>query len=65
MLLDHGLIVDIPDALRQQYCQLWCSFVLNDQATAAAVATQIAGQQPLRKQSQAFCKAVFMLSGYQ
>ncbi|EIE24434.1 ABC1-domain-containing protein [Coccomyxa subellipsoidea C-169] len=45
VLLDHGLIVEIPDALRQQYCQLWCSFVLNDQATAAAVATQIAGER--------------------
>ncbi len=43
VLLDHGLIVEIPDALRQQYCQLWCSFVLNDHATAASVATQIAG----------------------
>lgn len=44
MLLDHGLIVEIPDTLRQQYCQLWCSFVLNDTATATAVATQIAGR---------------------
>ena len=43
MLLDHGLIVEIPDTLRQQYCQLWCSFILNDQETAKAVATHIAG----------------------
>lgn len=61
VLLDHGLIVDIPDALRQQYCQLWCSFVLNDQATAAAVATQIAGQQPLGKQSQTFCDGFYIV----
>lgn len=47
VLLDHGLIVEIPDELRQQYCQLWCSFVLNDQATAQAVATQIAGKPHL------------------
>lgn len=45
MLLDHGLIVEIPDALRQQYCQLWCSFILNDQPTAKAIATQIAGER--------------------
>ncbi|CAL8467426.1 g6964 [Coccomyxa elongata] len=45
VLLDHGLIVEIPDTLRQQYCQLWCSFVLNDTATATAVATQIAGKR--------------------
>ncbi len=43
VLLDHGLIVEIPDKLRQQYCQLWCSFVLNDKVMAKAVATQIAG----------------------
>ena len=43
MLLDHGLIVKIPDTLRQHYCQLWCSFMSFDEATARAVATQIAG----------------------
>ena len=44
MLLDHGLIVEIPDTLRQQYCQLWCSFILNDQLAAKAIATTIAGE---------------------
>ncbi len=44
MLLDHGLIVEIPDTLRQQYCQLWCSFILNDQVAAKAIATSIAGK---------------------
>lgn len=43
VLLDHGLIVEIPDTLRQHYCQLWCSFIANDQATAKAIATHIAG----------------------
>ena len=43
VLLDHGLIVEIPDTLRQQYCQLWCSFILNDQVAAKAIATSIAG----------------------
>ena len=44
MLLDHGLIVEIPDTLRQQYCQLWCSFIVNDQHAAKAIATSIAGE---------------------
>lgn len=44
MLLDHGLIVEIPDMLRQQYCQLWCSFILDDQVAAKAIATNIAGE---------------------
>ena len=48
VLLDHGLIVEIPDTLRQQYCQLWCSFILNDQDTAQAIATHIAGAPNLR-----------------
>ena len=45
VLLDHGLIIEIPDALRQHYCQLWCSFILNDQPSAKAIATQIAGKR--------------------
>lgn len=45
MLLDHGLIVEIPDTLRQQYCQLWCSFIVNDQHAAKAIATSIAGEK--------------------
>ncbi len=48
VLLDHGLIVEIPDTLRQQYCQLWCSFILNDQDTAQAIATHIAGAPNMR-----------------
>ena len=45
MLLDHGLYLNIPDKLRQQYCQLWCSFVVYDHQTAIALGTAIAGQR--------------------
>lgn len=45
VLLDHGLYLDIPDKLRQQYCQLWCSFVVYDHQTAVALGTAIAGAQ--------------------
>lgn len=45
VLLDHGLYLTIPDKLRQQYCQLWCSFVVQDRQTAVALGTAIAGQR--------------------
>ena len=45
VLLDHGWYVALPDALRRQYCRLWCAFVLRDTATAQAVAVEIAGPQ--------------------
>jgi hypothetical protein len=48
VLLDHGLIVEIPDELRQQY---WGSFILNKKATARAIGTQIAGLDPSTSQS--------------
>lgn len=43
VLLDHGLYLNIPDKLRQQYCQLWCSFVVYNHQTAIALGTAIAG----------------------
>lgn len=43
VLLDHGWQVAIPAQLRRQYCRLWCSFVLQDEAGALAVAEEIAG----------------------
>ena len=43
VLLDHGLYLTIPDKLRQQYCQLWCSFVVYDHQSAIALGTAIAG----------------------
>ena len=43
LLLDHGLYLDIPDKLRQQYCQLWCSFVVFDYDSAVKLGTAIAG----------------------
>lgn len=43
VLLDHGWYVPLADALRKQYCRLWCAFVLRDSATAQAVAAEIAG----------------------
>ncbi len=45
VLLDHGLYLTIPDKLRQQYCQLWCSFVVQDHQTAVALGTAIAGKR--------------------
>ena len=45
VLLDHGYYVSLPDALRQQYCKLWCAFVLHDVEAAERVACEIAGPQ--------------------
>ena len=47
VLLDHGLYVDLPDSLRQSYCALWCSFLVNDMKTAVEVSQQIAGTHML------------------
>ena len=43
VLLDHGLYLNLPDKLRQQYCQLWCSFVVYDHQSAIKLGTAIAG----------------------
>ena len=43
VFLDHGRYIVLPDAMRQSYCQLWCSFIANDAGTAREVATTIAG----------------------
>jgi aarF domain-containing kinase len=60
VLLDHGWYVKLPDALRKQYCRLWCAFVLQDSATAEAVAAEIAGPQ-----CSAVVPAVLSLGGLQ
>lgn len=44
MVLDHGLYLDLPNQLRQNYCALWCSFLVNDPDTAALVGRRIAGK---------------------
>lgn len=44
MFLDHGRYIVLPEAMRQLYCQLWCSFIANDTHTAREVATGIAGE---------------------
>ena len=40
VLLDHGTYIHLDEQLRQQYCQLWCSFVMNDAETARQVGFQ-------------------------
>ncbi len=46
VFLDHGTYVHLlPDTLRQQYCQLWCAFVLGDAGTAQTVATAMVGER--------------------
>ena len=47
VVLDHGLYVDLPEELRQNYCALWCSFLVNDRQTATLVSQRIAGLPPL------------------
>ena len=47
VLLDFGLMVEVPEALRIEYCRLWCSFLLNDQAAARSAATALAGMPNL------------------
>ena len=37
LLLDHGSYVHLGEKLRLQYCQLWCSFMLNDVDTSRQV----------------------------
>jgi hypothetical protein len=43
VFLDHGLYVDLPEQLRQNYCALWCAFLVNDMETASIVGQTIAG----------------------
>ncbi|KAK9795900.1 hypothetical protein WJX73_003785 [Symbiochloris irregularis] len=45
VLIDHGIYTSLPERLRAAYCQLWCSFVVNDMRTATAIARDIAGEQ--------------------
>jgi predicted unusual protein kinase regulating ubiquinone biosynthesis (AarF/ABC1/UbiB family) len=40
VLLDHGTYIHLDEQLRQQYCQLWCSFVMNDTETARQVSLE-------------------------
>ncbi len=47
MLLDHGLYVDLPDSLRENYCALWWSFLVSDMTTATYVSEQLAGMLTL------------------
>lgn len=44
VFLDHGLYVQLPQQLRQDYCALWCAFLVDDSATAALVGGRIAGE---------------------
>lgn len=37
VLLDHGTYIHLEEELRQQYCQLWCAFVMNDTDAARQV----------------------------
>jgi predicted unusual protein kinase regulating ubiquinone biosynthesis (AarF/ABC1/UbiB family) len=30
VFLDHGTYLELPDDMRQQFCQLWSSFVLQE-----------------------------------
>lgn len=48
VFLDHGRYIVLPEAMRQLYCQLWCSFIANDTHTAREVATGIAGEPSSR-----------------
>lgn len=45
ILLDHGLYFELPEHMRQLYCLLWASFVLNDVDSSTAVAVQLAGSR--------------------
>ena len=62
MVLDHGLYVDLPEELRQNYCALWCSFLINDRQTATLVSQRIAGLPPLGTISNSYTDALVPLS---
>ncbi len=50
LLLDHGSYVHLGDTLRLQYCQLWCSFMLNDVDTSRQVRGRMFQGPPLKAQ---------------
>ena len=52
VFLDHGLYVDLPEQLRQNYCALWCSFLVDDMQTASLVGQRIAGIVAAKMRSQ-------------
>eukprot|EP01026_Neomeris_dumetosa_P079283 TRINITY_DN8637_c1_g1_i1.p1 TRINITY_DN8637_c1_g1~~TRINITY_DN8637_c1_g1_i1.p1 ORF type:complete len:539 (+),score=60.51 TRINITY_DN8637_c1_g1_i1:83-1618(+) len=45
VLLDHGHYIQMSQELREQYCQLWCSFVLGDDDASMKIAMRIAGEK--------------------
>mmetsp|Transcript_28800 Transcript_28800/g.73421 ORF Transcript_28800/g.73421 Transcript_28800/m.73421 type:complete len:584 (-) Transcript_28800:963-2714(-) len=45
VLLDHGTYLDIDKQMRQQFCQLWCSFVTADKVAQAELSTALAGER--------------------
>jgi hypothetical protein len=45
VLLDHGVYVELPEALRRLYCQLWGAIVLGDWPTARLAAAALGGER--------------------
>ncbi|KAG2440120.1 hypothetical protein HXX76_004234 [Chlamydomonas incerta] len=44
VVLDHGTYLEVEPELRQQFCQLWCAVVMQDEATQADISTAMAGE---------------------
>lgn len=45
VLLDHGTYLEISPELRENFCQLWCSFAALDKRVQRDVSTAIAGER--------------------
>ncbi len=45
VLLDHGVYVEVDDVLREQFCQLWCAIMLQDERTQTDVASAMGGER--------------------
>lgn len=45
VLLDHGTYLSITPELRQQFCQLWCSFITGDETVQTDLSGAVAGKR--------------------
>lgn len=45
VLLDHGTYLTITPPLREQFCQLWCSFITRDEGVQSDLSVAVAGKR--------------------
>ncbi len=44
VLIDHGTYLTLTREMREQFCELWCSFIACDRKVQLAVSIELAGE---------------------